>query len=140
MEHHAIFKLLADDHNADETVRRKCPTARGYRPPAPQPLRHRYPTDMGHLCSAMPRHSYRFELGRTTSGLARQIQTKFEVEEIANLPNNGIYLKPMIDVTPNHPLRARAIDIAAVENAKINQVKIFTDLEKADRAPLSGFI
>ena len=42
--------------------------------------------------------------------LAKEFQPKFEVEELLNLPNCGIYLKLMIDGEPAKPFSARTIE------------------------------
>ena len=41
--------------------------------------------------------------------IAREFMPKFELEDIVNLPNHGIYLKLMIDRAPSHPFSANTL-------------------------------
>jgi hypothetical protein len=52
-----------------------------------------------------------FRVGAEDAGfLARELQPKFEVEDLVNLPNRNIYLKLMIDGTISPPFSAGAIN------------------------------
>ncbi len=44
--------------------------------------------------------------------LAKELQPKFEVLDLINLPNYSIYLKLMIDGTPSPPFSARSIGVS----------------------------
>jgi len=70
--------------------------------------------------------------------LAREFLPKFEIEDLINLPNHGIYLKLMIDGTPSRPFSARSMDIAGIKNAKRAQVETINTRE--NREPDSNYL
>jgi hypothetical protein len=102
---------------------------------------HQLEPDIRHAVLGNAATLISFRVGPEDAGiLAREFQPKFEVEDVINLPNRDIYLKLMIDGTPSHPFSARAIDMAAVENAHIDEMEIAAGPKKLDRALRSNFL
>jgi len=102
---------------------------------------HQLEPDIRHAVLGNAATLISFRVGPEDAGiLAREFQPKFEVEDLINLPNGDIYLKLMIDGTPSTPFSAKATNIAAVEEARIDEAEIAIGPKKVDHTPLSGFL
>jgi hypothetical protein len=72
------------------------------------------------------------------SYLARELQPKFDVEDLLNLPNRNIYLRLMISGAPSGAFSAAVMDFAAVERAEIARGKIPGNLSIAGAPTFGG--
>jgi hypothetical protein len=72
---------------------------------------HQLEPDIRHAVLGNAATLISFRVGAEDAGfLARELQPKFEIEDLINLPNRDIYLKLMIDGTPSRPFSAGAIN------------------------------
>ena len=71
---------------------------------------HQLKPDIQHAVLGNAATLISFRVGsEDASLLAKELQPKFEVLDLINLPNHSMYLKLMIDGTPSKPFSANAI-------------------------------
>jgi hypothetical protein len=73
---------------------------------------HQLEPDIRHAVLGNAATLISFRVGAEDAGfLARELQPKFDVEDLINLPNRDIYLKLMIDGTPSLPFSAETVSM-----------------------------